>query len=311
MIHSSETRYRGTVLFCMFTETRMSEVVDSPLSAADRRELTNLVERQNGQTLDCDGRRLQAFFPRADAALAIARELHGEIDHLRRNSLDRAGLSVKSVLGYGEVSLEQGRLTSGWAYQMSGLLAHVPPLGIAGTREFLDQLEVSLEVQPRPTAKPDLLLLTETSNDGETRMASLTASAAAGMFVEIQIRLRGVWTRYRVSDCPMLIGREASATVQVQCESASRQHGRIDFERGKFMYYDLSRNGSYILAPGGEEILLREGENMALVGEGAISCGAPIAEQTGDVIRYACKSTRLSLDGDRRGETRPMPVQPR
>ena len=109
---------------------------------------------------------------------------------------------------------------------------------------------------------------------------------------ELGVRLRGVNCVLRPEDCPVLIGRDRSCGFAVSGDTASRIHGRIGWEEGLFYYADQSRNGSYVLTHAGDEQFLRPGERIWLVGEGAISPGAPVAEQTGEVVRYACSPSR-------------------
>lgn len=90
-------------------------------------------------------------------------------------------------------------------------------------------------------------------------------------------------------DCPITLGRDKSCTVHLDGDVASRVHARIEFAHDKFYLVDESRNGTYLLTPQGEEVFLHQ-ERLPLLGRGVISPGAPIVKQTGEVLRYACRS---------------------
>lgn len=303
---TGKNNLRGTILLSMFSDTRGAEIADAPLNHTERHQFAGLIDRQGGMLLESDGRRILGFFPQTTAALAAARQLHQSIEQLRTGKGERSGLMVKSALGFGDVVIDNGRLSSDWVYKQISWLTQIPALAIGASQVWLGQHGNDDSLHLRPTAVAQVVLLNATESQDETRLASVLNLANTGMFMELTLRVRGIPTQFRTSDCPILIGRDRTATVNVHSDTASRLHGRIDFEHGKFMYVDLSRNGSYVLTASGEELRLKKGENIALAGEGAISCGATLSDQTGDVVRYHCKSSRLSLAGNRQGDTRPL-----
>ncbi|MES2682731.1 MAG: FHA domain-containing protein [Pseudomonadota bacterium] len=99
----------------------------------------------------------------------------------------------------------------------------------------------------------------------------------------------GVQLRLSPQDCPFTLGRDKSCALQLDGDVASRVHGQIEFVHDKFYFVDDSRNGTYLLTPQGEEVYLHR-ERLPLLGRGVISPGAPIVKQTGEVVRYACRS---------------------
>ena len=119
-----------------------------------------------------------------------------------------------------------------------------------------------------------------------TRVVS--ANAPAEVYASVTLTRRDKTTEVNPKDCPFSIGRDSSCSMAVGGTSVSRFHGEIRFENGKFYYCDLSRNGSYLTAAG-EEVYLQQ-ERFPLVSKGVISPGAPLLEQTGDVIKYQCNS---------------------
>lgn len=118
----------------------------------------------------------------------------------------------------------------------------------------------------------------------------------------------GTQLRLSAQDCPFTIGRDKSCTLHLDGDVASRVHGSIEFLHDKFYFVDDSRNGTYLLTPQGEEVFLHR-ERLPLLGRGVISPGAPIVKQTGEVVRYACRSEdRLgALEGSLSAEPAALP----
>lgn len=81
------------------------------------------------------------------------------------------------------------------------------------------------------------------------------------------------------------LGRDATCALRLHAPLASRIHAALEYRRGKFVISDHSTNGTYVVDKAGREVMIRR-ESMPLVGSGVISLGCPLAEQTGEVLRY-------------------------
>lgn len=300
-------QYRGTVLYADFSDSTRSDVVETPILYNERRDLSLLIDQNGGQTLEASARYLNGLFPNAEHALAAARQIRAFVVKLRESVPGRRGLCCRLVLGYGTVSIDGGRLHSDWTYRLPGLVSQVPEYGIAGLTDFIEQLPPGSNLRRLAENSP-LYLIADVSDEMEqnrqTRHASTLLKADNAIFTELRLSINGKPRVVMARDCPLLLGRDKSCGVMVNGETASRVHGHIGYEAGKFYYADESRNGTYVLTAAGEELFLHN-ERVVLVGEGAISPGAPLAQQTSAVVRYACSSSRLAM-ADERGDTRPL-----
>ena len=298
-------QYLGSVLYADFSDSTPGEVAEAPILYNERRDLTILIDQNGGQTLDAGSRRLQALFPRAEAALKAAQQIRGAVMQLRESMPGRRGLCCRMLLGYGSVTVEDGRLHSDWTHRLPGLVSQVPEYAIAGLTEYISQLPPGSDVR-RLTEQSPLYLISagsdEAAQNRQTRHASTLLKADNAVFSELRLRISGQTRVVQSRDCPLLLGRDKSCGVMVNGETASRVHGRIGYEAGKFFYADESRNGTYVLTAAGEELFLHN-ERVVLVGEGAISPGAPLSQQTSAIVRYTCNSSRLAM-ADERGDTR-------
>ncbi|HUP92363.1 MAG TPA: FHA domain-containing protein [Solimonas sp.] len=289
--------YRGAVLYADIREARRAEEAGPLLQQADVRALSAQIARGGGVTMEATPRRLLAFFPSADASLLMARELLAMVAEAGKTDAANRALDCRVVLGFGSVTVERGRLRSDWTHRLHGQVIRVPQNSIAALQSFAEQFPAAQ--LPRRKLTPSLVVIGPPPEDGPAALAGPARAGDPGTFTTLVLRVRGVPQTLRSSDCPVQLGRDPTCGVQVTGDQVSRFHGRIEFLDDKFHYVDASRNGSYVLTSGGEEVLLKR-ERLVLAGEGAISPGASLAEQTGEVVRYQCNSRRLKVaDGTR------------
>lgn len=81
------------------------------------------------------------------------------------------------------------------------------------------------------------------------------------------------------------VGRGKECDLIIPSPQASRQHCRIECNRGKFILVDNSANGSYVNHNQIE--LFFHQESVPLIGEGFISLGEPARDNPGFLLRYA------------------------
>jgi len=81
------------------------------------------------------------------------------------------------------------------------------------------------------------------------------------------------------------VGRGQDCDLIIPAQQASRQHGRIECKRGKFVFIDNSANGSYINHNQTE--LFFHQEQVALQGKGFISLGEPSASNAEFLLHYS------------------------
>lgn len=126
--------------------------------------------------------------------------------------------------------------------------------------------------------------------DGASTFREKTVHVASvrdvGLHKALRLTRRGVSQTVRPDDCPYTIGRDSACALIVGGPNVSRLHGAILHDGGRFHLRDDSRNGTY-LTTGGNEVFLRA-ERFPLLSDGVISPGAPLVEQTGDVILFRC-----------------------
>lgn len=85
------------------------------------------------------------------------------------------------------------------------------------------------------------------------------------------------------------IGRDEQADIAVQDRRASRMHARIERRRDKFVFVDISSNGSFVIIKDETEIQLRR-EELVLRENGSISLGHPYKKDPTEIIEFFCQS---------------------
>lgn len=296
--------YRSIVLHAEFSDGASSEFGQHALQFGEVMDLSAAINGPHGgQVMECTSQKTIAVYPRHTGALATARQMLELVQRARKTEMSRYALTVRVLLGYGDITIENGRLHSGWTFRMPRLISQIPDQGIAAMEDLVKHVGAAV-LEARASNVPGLYLLGGEAAQ-ETRLVPAFTAMQNGIFSELALRVRGAVRTFRPVDCPVFIGRDKTCAIQLTGESASRVHGRVEYENSKFLYVDQSRNGSFILTGSGEEIHLQQGESIVLAGDGVISPGASVSQQKGEVIRYSCHSTKLSLDSDD-GETRTL-----
>ncbi|ETX07733.1 MAG: hypothetical protein ETSY2_09465 [Candidatus Entotheonella gemina] len=85
------------------------------------------------------------------------------------------------------------------------------------------------------------------------------------------------------------IGRGLANTLVLRDQLASRQHARIACDRGKFILFDQSTNGTYVSMDNGDEFLLKR-DQLQLQGSGTIVFGRSGRDPLAEVMQFTVLS---------------------
>lgn len=297
----------GSLVLADYVDPRRSLLSDHALDPGEIKRLTIDAGALGGRIVEASTRRLLVFFDEAAKAFDFAQTAQRFATGIRVAAPERQTLSARVILGYGRLAIDGNRVRGDWPHRLAGLISRVPVHCIAGLQTFVQQLPPgTLQTAPRALIDDLLLLQSADLTSVETQMASALGGDLGSVFTSVTLRVRGTPHVFRVADCPILIGRDTRCAVQITSDTASRIHGRVEYSQGKFYYVDDSRNGSWVLIGSGAEIKLSK-DRILLAGEGAISPGASLGQQTGEVVRYICHSTRMAMPGEGSGgDTRPL-----
>lgn len=94
---------------------------------------------------------------------------------------------------------------------------------------------------------------------------------------------------------PFSIGRDTTEPgLSVNCEFASRQHCTIEFQSGKFVLKDFSRNGTFVQLSGTQAFRVRD-EVTPLIGNGCFKLGSAITVDDPERILFKVKTSVINI----------------
>jgi adenylate cyclase len=89
---------------------------------------------------------------------------------------------------------------------------------------------------------------------------------------------------------PFFMGRKNTESgLPVSCEFASRSHCVIEFQSGKFMLKDFSRNGTFVQLSNAQSFRLQN-ETTPLIGSGSFKLGAELTIDDPERILFKVRS---------------------
>ena len=85
------------------------------------------------------------------------------------------------------------------------------------------------------------------------------------------------------------VGRDAICDIVIRNASASRNHGKIERRRDKFVLIDISFNGTYVSFQGESEFILKREETI-LRGRGRIVFGHAWESDADDMVEFVVEN---------------------
>lgn len=86
----------------------------------------------------------------------------------------------------------------------------------------------------------------------------------------------------------LAMGRDPRNDIVISDFRVSRQHARIDYQRGQFILTDQSTNGTYVLMQDQPKPILIHQDTLSLMDRGSISLGRATEQDDPDIIRFEC-----------------------
>lgn len=279
----------STRLYEQFGDSRAQDIVTGCLL-----RLTETCIRHRGKVVKTVGDEIMCWFPTVDDSVNAARAMH---ELLRdRESVDPLTPSVRIGLHYGEAIFERNDIFGDAVNLASRMTAVAKARQIITTESTVERLSGALSANTRLFDRA-----TVPGRQGEVTMYEVLWEGEDATHIMSRVSLTGTdahhFLRVWFGDKEDLIGpdtleytigRGAQRNLVVSSDLASRLHGRIEFRRGKFVFADLSTNGTFIRSQDGQETYLRR-EEMPLWGSGFISLGRSVTEGDPNLIRFSCE----------------------
>jgi hypothetical protein len=295
------TARQGPILYADFHAGRTSGPVVRPDALGEANALGALIQRHGGESLDPFSQRLTAAFFRYPDALLCAHDVRALAQRVGAGRPAEARPVCRILLAHGPIPAPGSLDVPKVALALATRIARVPADSISSTEEFLGRLPHPPPAVALPGAAPGataarVYLLAAAgiaiTPDEKTREMAALAPHAATAYTRLTLRVGMTARQLAPADCPLTIGRDRTCGLLLQGPDVSRVHGRVTHAKGKFVYSDASRNGSFVTIPGGTELHVHN-ESLMLVGQGVISPGLPAGQQTGDVLEFDSQAAGL------------------
>ena len=257
--------------------------------------MTEEVDGNHGRVIKTIGDEVMCTFSTPDDAINAAVGMQEKVrDGSIGGDSNEPALSVRIGIHFGEV-IPKDNDVFGDAVNLASRMATAAKGGQIITTQFTaEALSESLQsavrlVDRMPVkGKRDPIDIYEVVwEEGTTNVATNIVNPA-DMEARLSLRYRDKVIVMNHSSTPMMLGRGRQAHLRVDDVNASRVHLRVEYSRGKFMIFDESVNGTYVLTPAGE-VMLRRNEFHVLSGVGRISLGRKV-DGNEEVVHYECES---------------------
>lgn len=245
---------------------------------------------QKGRVVKTIGDEIMAVFDTVDEGLHAAVEMEQRIDALP--PVSGVKMAVRIGLHWGSALEENGDIfgdTVNTASRLAGLakggqiLTSAETLAASSHHPF-DSREIDdLAVKGKDVSVRVLEVIWQENAELTMKSASLAPAAPA----DTRLRLRhGGQELVLGAERPLAtLGRDTHCDIVVLDTRASRNHGRIERRRDKFVLVDQSTNGTYVTVLGEPECSVKREESV-LRSRGRISFGHSFTDDSGEFLEF-------------------------
>ena len=245
------------------------------------------VERHGGTLLRTVGDAVLASFEQTDHAYLASVDIQQEHQLL--------SMSVRVGFHHGDVIPDAGDVYGNAVNIAARVASFAEADEICTTEEAVAQLSIRFRSQALFLDRVDFKGVNDPLPVYRIQWANDTAATAiimaqsrtqryqTNMVLELLIGARRI--RVGTQNPVVTFGRAHDNDVQIEAESASRNHARIEMVRGRFLIHDSSTNGTYLVRGGFSTEFLRR-ESASLDNFGSIGLGFSPAHDLQHVIEY-------------------------
>lgn len=229
----------------------------------------------------------------AQAAVQMLDAVSRQCEHL---PADAEGVRLSIGMHHGTVLLEDEDVFGDAVNVAARVMALAKPDQVLLTRPVLDLLprdigsqvrfyeETTLRGKPQPLQLYELLWQAEEATDVPPEGRRPPSECHS----RLCLRYGGGAVTLGDDRPAVTLGRSEVNDLVIPSILASRRHARIEHRYGKFVVYDESTNGTFVVNSDGRVWHIRRGEHP-LKGDGLIALGMPPDPRSDLVIHYACE----------------------
>ena len=255
--------------------------------------LTREMEVRQGKLIKTIGDEIMCIFPDATVAVEAARGMQLAIEQQRPGGENP--IYVRIGLHYGEAILEGGDVFGDTVNIAARVTAITRARQIMTTHAVVTRLPEKLRIQTRAVMRTEFhgkveatdvfQIAWEQEDTTSTRVGMSAYRKPSGARNELVLRYRQQVIALGELRKSIVLGRGDDCDLVIRDNLASRQHARIEYNFGKFLFIDHSANGTYIRFSDNQVILVSH-QQIVLHGAGTLSLGQHFSESPSEVIEY-------------------------
>lgn len=256
-------------------------------------EMRTRIQHLGGAFLHSKGDDVLAFFEDANAALEASRSA--------TQNTHAGALQVHAGLSWGSMLRLPQDLYGTPVNIASRLASLAKPREVLVCEPFYGELSAAsrgalreVDILSLKGVSDRLKVFSYVAEDPADRTVNFTShSAASEGSLNVVLRY-GADVRELSEGNEVCLGRAADADLVVSQPWVSRKHATVSVMNGIAVLRDHSTLGSFVRMDQGREIVARRG-SVTLIGNGAVSLGAPFAQSSESVVRYSQTRTSKEL----------------
>jgi len=255
--------------------------------------LTQEMAAHQGTLIKTIGDEIMCTFPDATAAINAACAMHLAVEKQRPGGEEP--IYIRIGLHYGEVICEGGDVYGDTVNIAARVTAITRARQVMTTQALVDMLPEKLQIQARQVMRTEFRgkveatdvfqVSWEQEDTTKTRIGMSAFRKPAGTKNELVLRYHQQVITLSEKNKSIVLGRGDDCELIILDNLASRQHARIEYNFGKYLFIDHSANGTFIRFSDGQVIHLSH-QQIVLHGVGTISLGKAFSESPGEVIEY-------------------------
>ena len=279
----------SSVLYQSLGDLRAMSLITRCLVAMEEQ-----VYHHRGEVIKTVGEGMLSLFPDANTGASAVIAMQQRVEHFAADAA--LALSLRIGLHIGPMIEERGDVFGDGVNIAARLVKLAGPGQILTDAGSLAAMRASYRRRARAldrrrvkgkSSEIELVELGWRRRSGEpftTEQATLLEGAGKA---RMMLRTDGREVLVDSARSTFTIGRDAANDLPVVSRKASRQHARIEWRRDKFVLFDHSTNGTYVIVEGEPELLVKH-ESFVLRGCGKLSIGEPAAVRGRGIVEFEC-----------------------
>lgn len=264
--------------------------------------MSNAIHTYQGTLIKTIGDEIMCSFPSAEAALHAACAMQTAVENIK--PADNLPLSIPMHIrigfNYGDVIIEPDDVYGDTVNVAARITAITRARQISATQAVIDALPPALHKQTHKIQRTEIKgkqeqldifqVDWEPDDMSRTRIGEATLRMPPKTGGELALSYHDQTIKISELHKSAVLGRENTCEIIVLSNFASRQHARVEFRFGKFIFTDQSMNGTYIRFSDGRVISIMR-EATVLHGSGLISLGQNFSENPTELIGFSVSPT--------------------